>query len=65
VGIVNRRELAAAERRDSALAELATDYADEHLGAERAAASGFVDEVIEPRQTRQRLAWAFESLERR
>jgi acetyl-CoA carboxylase carboxyltransferase component len=65
VGIVNRRELAAAERRDSALAELSTGYADEHLGAERAAASGFVDEVIEPRQTRQRLAWAFESLERR
>jgi len=65
VGIVNRRELAAAERRDTALAELASGYADEHLGAERAAASGFVDEVIEPWQTRERLAWAFESLERR
>jgi acetyl-CoA carboxylase carboxyltransferase component len=65
VGIVHRRELAAAERRDAALAELAEGYADEHLGAERAAASGFVDEVIEPWQTRERLAWAFAALERR
>ena len=65
VGIVHRRELAAAERRDTALAELADGYADEHLGAERAAASGFVDEVIEPERTRERLAWAFASLERR
>jgi acetyl-CoA carboxylase carboxyltransferase component len=65
VGIVHRRELAAAERRDAALAELAAGYADEHLGAERAAAAGFVDEVIEPAQTRARLAWAFAALERR
>jgi acetyl-CoA carboxylase carboxyltransferase component len=66
VGIVHRRDLAAAaERRDAALADLAAGYADEHLGAERAAASGFVDEVIEPTQTRERLAWAFASLERR
>jgi acetyl-CoA carboxylase carboxyltransferase component len=65
VGIVHRRELAAAERRDTALAELAEGYADEHLGAERAAASGFVDEVIEPWQTRERLAWTFAALERR
>ncbi len=65
VGIVNRRELAAAERRDSALAELAAGYADEHLGAARAAASGFVDEVIEPARTRERLASAFGTLEAR
>jgi acetyl-CoA carboxylase carboxyltransferase component len=65
VGIVHRRELAAAEQRDTALAELAAGYADEHLGAERAAAAGFVDEVIEPGLTRERLAWAFAALERR
>jgi acetyl-CoA carboxylase carboxyltransferase component len=64
VGIVHRRELEAAERRDAALAELAAGYADEHLGAERAAATGFVDEVIEPSETRARLAWAFAALER-
>jgi acetyl-CoA carboxylase carboxyltransferase component len=65
VGIVHRRELAAAERRDAALAELAAGYADEHLGADRAAATGFVDEIIEPCETRSRLAWAFAALERR
>ena len=66
VGIVHRRDLAAAaERRDVALAELADGYADEHLGAERAAAAGFVDEVIDPWATRERLAWAFATLERR
>jgi acetyl-CoA carboxylase carboxyltransferase component len=64
VGIVHRRDLAAAEHRDAALAELATGYADEHLGADTAAAAGFVDEVIEPWQTRERLAWAFAALER-
>jgi acetyl-CoA carboxylase carboxyltransferase component len=65
VGIVHRRDLAAAERRDAALAELADGYADEHLQAERAAAAGFVDEVIEPWETRERLAWALAALERR
>jgi acetyl-CoA carboxylase carboxyltransferase component len=64
VGIVHRRELAAADRRDSALAELAAGYADEHLTADRAAAAGFVDEVIEPLATRERLAWALATLER-
>lgn len=64
VGIVHRRDLAAAEHRDTALAELAAGYADEHLGADTAAAAGFVDEVIEPWQTRERLAWAFAALER-
>lgn len=63
VGIVHRRELAAAsERRETVLAGLASDYAEEHLRAERAAAAGFVDEVIEPAETRQRLAWAFRAL---
>src|SRR5581483_1416471 len=63
VGIVHRRELAAAaERRETVLADLASDYAEEHLRAERAAAAGFVDEVIEPAETRQRLAWAFRAL---
>jgi acetyl-CoA carboxylase carboxyltransferase component len=63
VGIVHRRDLAAAEHRDVALAELAAGYADEHLRADTAAASGFVDEVIEPWQTRERLAWALAALE--
>ena len=65
VGIVHRRELAAADQRDEALAELAAGYADEHLTADRAAAAGFVDEVIDPPATRERLAWALATLERR
>jgi acetyl-CoA carboxylase carboxyltransferase component len=63
VGIVHRRPLAAAEDGDAVLARLAREYADEHLNATAAAAAGFVDEVIEPSATRQRLAWALESLE--
>jgi acetyl-CoA carboxylase carboxyltransferase component len=42
VGIVNRRELVAAgDGREATLATLADQYADEHLRAEAAAASGF------------------------
>jgi acetyl-CoA carboxylase carboxyltransferase component len=60
VGIVHRRALAGdgAPSRDS----LADAYAGEHLTADAAAASGFVDEVIEPAATRDRLAWALRSL---
>jgi acetyl-CoA carboxylase carboxyltransferase component len=64
VGIVNRRQLEAAPDPDMARAELADSYAEEHLGAVTAAASGFVDEVIEPIETRERLAWALGALER-
>jgi len=64
VGVVNRRELKAANgNRDALRAELAEAYTDEHLGAEVAARQGFVDEVIEPSETRARLMWALESLE--
>jgi acetyl-CoA carboxylase carboxyltransferase component len=63
VGIVNRRELAAAgDARESALAALADEYADEHLRADAAAASGFVDEIVEPAHTRERLSWALLTL---
>lgn len=60
VGIVHRSALAATDgaERD----ELAAAYAAEHLTASAAAASGFVDEVIEPAATRDRLAWALRSL---
>lgn len=64
VGVVHRRRLAEAEG-DALLAELSAAYADEHLTAGAAAASGFVDEVIDPGETHDRLAWALASLERR
>jgi acetyl-CoA carboxylase carboxyltransferase component len=63
VGIVNRRELSAAgDSREAALANLADDYFDEHLRADAAAASGFIDEIVEPGQTRERLSWALLTL---
>ena len=61
-GIIHRRELAAAEDPVATQQALAAAYAEEHLGAEVAAAGGFVDEVIEPHETRARVAGAFAAL---
>ena len=58
VGIVNRRDLLAADDPAEARDRLAEAYAAEHLGAASAAADGFVDEIIEPAETRDRLTWA-------
>ena len=58
VGVVNRRDLLAAEDPAVLREELAAAYAEEHLGAQTAAAEGFIDEIIEPAETRDRLAWA-------
>jgi acetyl-CoA carboxylase carboxyltransferase component len=62
VGIIARREIAAAEDPEAARRALADDYAEEHLSAALAAREGFIDEVIEPGETRDRLAWALSSL---
>jgi acetyl-CoA carboxylase carboxyltransferase component len=58
VGIIHRR----AEPADRA--GLAAAYADQHLSADAAAAAGFVDEIIEPSETRARLVWALGTLAR-
>ncbi len=62
VGIIHRRELAAAEDPDEARERLAARYADAQLRPQVAAGSGYVDELIAPAQTRARLSWAFRSL---
>ena len=62
VGIIHRRELAAAEDPEVARAELAERYAVTHLAPQVAAATGHIDELIEPCQTRSRVAWALRSL---
>jgi acetyl-CoA carboxylase carboxyltransferase component len=62
VGIVNRRELRVASDQEAERVRLADEYANEHLRAEAAAASGFVDEIVEPAQTRERLSWALLTL---
>ncbi|MGN6869105.1 MAG: acyl-CoA carboxylase subunit beta [Solirubrobacteraceae bacterium] len=64
VGIIHRRELAAADDPDSARDELAAGYAETQLCPRKAAAGGYIDELITPSQTRSRLVWAFRSLER-
>jgi acetyl-CoA carboxylase carboxyltransferase component len=62
VGIVNRRELRVTGDPEGERDRLADVYAREHLRAHSAAAAGFVDEIIEPAQTRERLAWALRTL---
>lgn len=58
VGIVHRRELAAAADPEQAREEFAQRYAEEHLRPQVAAASGHIDEMIEPIDTRARVAWS-------
>jgi acetyl-CoA carboxylase carboxyltransferase component len=58
VGIVHRRELEAADDADRLRQRLADDYGARHLGAQMAARGGYVDEVVLPSHTRDRLAWA-------
>lgn len=62
-GVIHRRQLAAAEDPIAEGEALAAAYAEEHLSADVAAAGGFVDEVIEPRETRARLASALGALD--
>ena len=62
VGIVHRRRLRDASDPEELGADLAAAYAEQHLTASAAAGSGFIDEVIEPAETRERLGWALNSL---
>jgi acetyl-CoA carboxylase carboxyltransferase component len=62
VGILNRREIAAAEDPATHRRRLASTYSSEHLHVESACADGFVDEVISPASTRGRIASCLEAL---
>jgi len=64
VGLIHRRQLAAAADPQAERNSLADAYAAEHLSARRAAELGFIDEVIDPRDTRDRLVSALELLHR-
>ena len=55
VGITHRREIAAADDTEATHERLAATYADEHLQAGTAGAGGYVDEVIAPSDTRERI----------
>jgi acetyl-CoA carboxylase carboxyltransferase component len=63
VGIVNRRDIAAADDPGLAREEFAARYTEEHLSAGTAAAEGYVDEVIAPADTRRRLIEALTTLD--
>jgi methylmalonyl-CoA decarboxylase subunit alpha len=63
VEIINRREIEAAGDRDRTTQALADAYAAEHLAPGAASGDGFIDEVIPPSDTRERVAGAFASLE--
>jgi acetyl-CoA carboxylase carboxyltransferase component len=62
VGVIHRRELAAAQDAGATRRRLAAAYASDHLTAEGAARCGAVDAVIRPSETRDRLAWALATL---
>ncbi|MDP6932009.1 MAG: acyl-CoA carboxylase subunit beta [Myxococcota bacterium] len=63
VNIIFRRDLAQAEDPVERKAELVADYREAFANPYRAAELGYVDEVLLPRHTRQRLIEAFAALE--
>ena len=63
VNIVSRRELAGADDPEAKKAELVEDYRERFANPYVAASWGYVDDVIEPRETRQRLISALEMLQ--
>jgi propionyl-CoA carboxylase beta chain len=62
VGIVHRREIAAADDPESERDRLADEYADGHVSAIVAAREGHIDELVEPLDTRRRLSGALAAL---
>ena len=62
VNIVFRKELAQAENASARRAELVADYREKFANPYIAASRGFIDDVIEPRETRSRLINALEML---
>src|SRR5918995_4176554 len=62
VGIVHRRDIAAADDPAAEHDRLADAYAAEHVSAAVAAREGFIDELVSPPETRRRLAGALAGL---
>ena len=63
VGILYRRELAEAEDPEAARREKILEYEDKFASPYVAAERGYIDEVIEPRLTRQKLIRGLQLLE--
>jgi propionyl-CoA carboxylase beta chain len=62
VNILFRKEIASAEDADVRRKELQEDYREKFANPYRAAELGYIDEIIEPSVTRQRLIRSFELL---
>jgi acetyl-CoA carboxylase carboxyltransferase component len=62
VNVIHRRELAGAENADERRTELISEYEEKFNNPYVAAERGFIDEVIEPRETRARLIRNLEML---
>jgi len=62
VNIVSRKEIDKAEDKKAKRAELITDYTEKFANPYVAAERGYVDDVIDPRETRPRLINALEML---
>jgi acetyl-CoA carboxylase carboxyltransferase component len=62
VSIVEQRDIAGAADPEGRREELAERYATEHQSAHAVAREGFIDEVIEPAETRERLCSALQLL---
>jgi len=63
VSIIHRREIAAADDPAAAHERLTDEYAHSQLDPHVAAQAGYVDELIEPADTRARVSWALRSLQ--
>jgi propionyl-CoA carboxylase beta chain len=61
--IIFKREIATAENPELKLAEKVTEYTEKFANPYQAAARGYIDEVIVPAETRQKLMRAFKMLE--
>ncbi|PTR01213.1 propionyl-CoA carboxylase beta chain [Mucilaginibacter yixingensis] len=61
--IIFKREINAAEDKEAKWLEMEKIYSDKFANPYRAAERGFIDEVIEPAETRQKLIFAFKMLE--
>jgi len=61
--IIFKKEIQSADDKKAALAEKEAEYAEKFANPYRAAARGFVDEVVFPRETRRKLIKAFAMLE--
>ena len=61
--IIFKKEISAAEDAEAKLAEKEKEYAEKFANPYKAARRGFIDEVIEPRETRRKLLKGFSMLE--